>query len=179
MATREIPVPSSSLVVLVGPAGSGKSTFAARWFAPDEVLSSDRFRAAVAGDPADQSASRVAFALLHRELGRRLAQGLLTVVDATNVRRSARLSVVLRARRTGRPAIAIVLNLPVSVVHRRNAARLERVVHPAVVDTQLADLRRTIALNQLAVEGFSAVHLLSSTGEVEGARLVREPTSER
>ena len=40
----EIVLPDPSLVVLIGAAGAGKSTFAARHFAPDEVLSSDRFR---------------------------------------------------------------------------------------------------------------------------------------
>ena len=43
-------VPDPSLVLLVGAAGAGKTTFAARHFAPDEVLSSDAYRAVVSGD---------------------------------------------------------------------------------------------------------------------------------
>jgi predicted kinase len=168
-----IVVPVPSLVVLMGPAGAGKSTFARRWFAPDEILSSDALRAAVAGDPADQSASATAFAMLHRQLGRRLAAGRLTVVDATNIGRGARRSLLIRAHRTGRPAIAIVLDLPGPVVHQRNAARTERVVDARVVDDQLAALRRTLAVGQLAAEGFAAVHTLSSTMELENVRLVR------
>ncbi|MGZ6345348.1 MAG: AAA family ATPase, partial [Candidatus Limnocylindrales bacterium] len=55
----ELPVPC--LVLLVGPTGAGKTTFAARHFRPTEVLSSDRFRALVADDEADLSATADAF----------------------------------------------------------------------------------------------------------------------
>jgi predicted kinase len=173
---RRIVVPEPSLVVLLGPAGAGKSTFARHWFAPDEILSSDALRAVVSGDPADQSASTAAFAILHRQLGRRLAAGLLTVVDATNVLRAARRSLLLRARRSEQPAVAIVLNLPAPLVHQRNAGRVERIVEPGIVDRQLADLERTLALGQLGREGFSAVHVLSSPTEIDGVRLVRART---
>ncbi|MDQ3128933.1 MAG: AAA family ATPase, partial [Chloroflexota bacterium] len=78
------------LVVLIGAAGAGKSTLAARLFAPADILSSDALRAAIGGDAADQRATRPAFAILHREARRRLAEGRLVVVDATNVEMSAR-----------------------------------------------------------------------------------------
>ena len=42
-----IRLPEPCLVVLVGPAGCGKSTWAARSFRPDQVISSDRLRAMV------------------------------------------------------------------------------------------------------------------------------------
>ena len=38
-------LPSPCLVVLVGPAGSGKSTWAAAHFPADQVVSTDRLRA--------------------------------------------------------------------------------------------------------------------------------------
>lgn len=169
----EIAIPDPSLVVLVGAAGAGKSTFARRWFAPDEVLSSDDLRALVSGDPTDQSASRAAFAILHRELGARLRTGRLAVVDATNVLRSARRSLVVRASAAGHPAVAIVLDLPAGMIHGRNAARSERVVAPAVVDRQLANLRRTLTRDQLPAEGFIAVHLITSPAALDAVRVIR------
>ncbi len=121
-------LPDPSLVVLIGAAGSGKSTFAARHFAPDEILSSDALRAAISGDAADQSVNKAAFRALHAALDRRLRTGRLTVVDATNVTREARRALLDRAAAAGIPAVAIVLDLAPDLVLARNAARPDRVV---------------------------------------------------
>jgi protein phosphatase len=174
-AAAEIRVPDPALVVLVGAAGAGKSTFAGRWFRADEILSSDALRAQIAGDPADQSASAAAFALLHRRLRDRLLAGRLTVVDATNVRRPARRSLLVHAVRAGIPAVAIVLDLPRDVVHARNAARRERVVEAAVIDRQLADLGRTLGQNRLAEEGFAAIIRVGSAEDLGSLTVRRIP----
>jgi nitrite reductase/ring-hydroxylating ferredoxin subunit len=84
LVTR-IVVADPSLIVLVGAARLRKSTFAARHFAPAEILSSDAYRALIAGDETDQRATKSAFGRLHRELRQRLAAGSLSVVDATNI----------------------------------------------------------------------------------------------
>lgn len=169
-------VPDPALVVLVGAAGSGKSTLARRAFAPDEILSSDALRAAVSGDEADQRASRTAFAILHRELAKRLAAGRLTVVDATNLRREHRRPLLARARQAGVPAVAIVLDLPASTVHARNAGRA-RIVDAAVVDRQLGWLRRTVDGGRLAAEGFDPIVILRTADEVRRLEIVRDPLS--
>ncbi len=166
-------LPDPSLVALVGAAGSGKSTFAARWFAPDEVLSSDRYREIVADDPRDQGATRAAFGALHRELARRLAAGRLTVVDATSVERHARTALIRRAGAAGVPAIAIVLDLPPPLVLARNAARHERPVDPAVVVHHLAVLRASVDRGALEREGWSLVVRVSQAAELDGLRLER------
>src|SRR3954452_25035982 len=118
-----------SLVVLVGAAGAGKSTFAARHFDPAEILSSDRYREIVSGDETDQRATRAAFGRLHGDLARRLADGRLTVVDATNVEPWARLTLVRRASAAAVPAIAIVLDLPAATVLARSTAGPSRFVY--------------------------------------------------
>jgi len=48
-------VPEPCLVILCGPAGSGKSTFAVRNFPETSVVSSDRCRAMIADDEAKQA----------------------------------------------------------------------------------------------------------------------------
>lgn len=160
-------LPDPCLIVLVGAAGSGKSTLAARLFDADQILSSDAYRARISGDEADQRATRTAFAILHRELERRLRANLTTVIDATNVTSLARRSLLLRARAAGIPAVAIVLDLEPDVVLARNEARSGRVVPRAAVERQLAALARTLGRNELAAEGFLAVQLAGTAEEVQ------------
>lgn len=166
-----------SLVVLVGAAASGKSTLAARHFAPDEIVSSDALRAAVAGDETDQRASAVAFRILHRTVERRLAAGRLTVVDATNTGVAGRRPLIQRAHAAGVPVAAIVLDLPPTVVHARNAGRA-RTVDRDVIDRQLDAVRRTVDHDRLEAEGFDAVVILRSPADVEALTVTRR-VSER
>jgi protein phosphatase len=170
-----ISIPDPSLVVLIGAAGSGKSTFAARHFDPSEVLSSDRYRALIAGDEADQTVTRAAFGRLHRDLAKRLFAGQLTVVDATNVERAARRALLARSRAAGLPAVAVIMDLPAEIVLARNAARTTRVVDGAAVRLHLARLRATLdAPNaDLRNEGFGHVHLIREPTELDAARIER------
>lgn len=162
-----IDVQVPGLVVLIGAAGSGKSTLAARLFTPDEIHSSDELRAAVRGDPADQRATRPAFAILHRETARRLAAGRLVVVDATNVERAARVELLRLARSARVPAMAIVLAVPAADTHARNAGRPGRVVPAEVVDRHLGRLAAlgddALSIgSRLRAEGFAAAHVLAT-----------------
>lgn len=168
-----IGIPSDALVLLVGASGSGKTTFVAHHFAPADVLSSDVYRALVSGDPADQRATRRAFGMLHAELERRLARGRLTVVDATNVTRRARLALLVRARRAGRPVVAIVLEVTEAVAQARNCQRPARVVPEPVVSRHVRELAATLAAGHLDGEGYLDVHRLGAeaTGEVRILRV--------
>jgi protein phosphatase len=161
-----IRVPEAALVLLIGASGSGKSTFAARHFETDTVVSSDRLRGALAGDEADQQATDAAFRRLHEWLDVRLKAGTLAVVDATNVEWMRRAELISRARQHGRPAIAIVLDMPLELCLARNAAR-RRSVGAAVIRRQHEELRRS--LDRLDLEGFSAVHMRRSEAEIERA----------
>lgn len=173
----EIVIADPSLIVLVGAAGSGKSTFAARHFAADEILSSDRFRELISGDAADQSVTRPAFGRLHRELTRRLAAALLAVVDATSIEPAARRALVQRARTARIPAIAIVLDLPATVVLARNAWRPERTVAEDVVRRQLARLRAQLDGPEapIAREGFQEVVIVRDPADLDRLGVRRLP----
>ncbi|MFE1550680.1 polynucleotide kinase-phosphatase [Streptomyces sp. NPDC058718] len=171
--TQALPVTDLSLVVLVGATGSGKSTFARRHFKPTEIVSSDFCRGLVADDENDQSASKDAFDVLHYIVGKRLAAGRLTVVDATNVQQEARRQLVQLARAHDVLPIAIVLDLPEDVCRSRNAGRPDRADMPAhVIQRHRRELRRS--LRGLEREGFRKVHVLRSVEEVEAAGIVRE-----
>lgn len=158
-------IPTDAMVVLVGPSGSGKSTFASRHFLPTQVLSSDALRAVVADDASDQTATNAAFELLHSALGMRLARRRLTVVDATSVEGWARQHLLSVARRLGRPAAAIVFNLPLATCLERNAARADRQLPPAAIRRQHARMRAS--LDGLAAEGFEPLVVLSSPDEAD------------
>jgi polynucleotide kinase-phosphatase len=170
---RRLPVTDLSLVVLVGATGSGKSTFARRHFKPTEVISSDFCRGLVADDENDQSASGDAFDVLHYIVGKRLAAGRLTVVDATSVQAESRRQLVQLARQHDVLPIAIVLDMPEDVCAERNAGRPDRAGMPRhVIARHRRELRRS--LRGLEREGFRKVHILRSVEEVESAEIVLE-----
>jgi protein phosphatase len=178
----DIAIPGGSLVVLIGVAGVGKTTFAARHFRPEEVLSSDAFRGIVGEGEWDQRASRPAFAALHRALDRRLVGGRTSVVDATNVTGWARGALLARATASGSPAIAIVLDLPLAVCLAQNRARAtgaRSVAVPArAIRQQFRELKRSLRdPSALLLEGFDEVYRLGSPEAIEAVRFVRsEPT---
>jgi protein phosphatase len=169
-----IAIPDPSLIVLVGAAGAGKSTLAARLFEPDEIVSSDALRAVISGDEADQRVSGVAFRILHRTVARRLADRRLTVVDATNTVASDRGPLLAKARSGGIPAVAIVLDLDGEAVRVQNAGR-SRVVDQEAIDRHLAGVRRAVDGDLLALEGFDQVIVLRSPADAVALSVERMP----
>ena len=169
----KIAIPELCLVVLIGPTGSGKSTFAAHHFKPTEVVSSDACRAMVADDDTDQSATPDAFALLNFIAATRLRAGRLTVIDATSVQPRARKPLVGLAREHDCLSVAIVLNMPEALCLARNKDRPERAFGPHVVRNQASQLKRS--LRRLKREGFRYVFVLNSPEEVEEAFVERMP----
>ncbi len=171
---RRLKIPNLSLVLLMGASGSGKSTFAAKHFHPSEVISSDRCRGLVSGDENDQSATGDAFEVLQFIAAKRLARGLLTVIDATNVDAVSRKPLVQLAKQYHCIPVAVVLKAKERVCHARNAERADRAFGKHVVKRQTRQLRTS--MGSLRREGFRYVHVLDGPDEVERARIDRVPT---
>ena len=168
----KIAVPELALVVLVGAAGSGKSTWARARFKPTEVVSSDFCRSMVSDDEDDQAATPAAFELLHTVVRLRLRRRRLTVVDAVNARPADRRPLLLLAHEHDCAAVAVVLDAPVEVCVERDRARPGRTVGGRAIHAQHEEVRRS--LPGLRQEGFDEVHVLGP-GAMEQAEVRRVP----
>ncbi|MFZ0746358.1 MAG: AAA family ATPase, partial [Terracidiphilus sp.] len=169
----KITIPELSLVVLIGPSGSGKSSFGRKVFLPTEVVSSDACRGLVSDNENEQAATNDAFDLLHTIVRKRLGRGRLTVIDATNVQPEARKSLVELAREYHVLPVAIVFDLPEKLCQERNVSRPDRQFGPHVIRNQAQQMRRS--LRGLEREGFRYVFRLSSPEEVDAITVERQP----
>ena len=173
MPPVKIRLPELALVLLVGPAGAGKSTFAAARFRPTEVVSSDACRALVADDERDQSATAAAFEVLHLVARLRLRRRRLTVIDAVSARAADRRPLLELAHVQDVAAVAIVFDLPEEVCVEQDRTREGRTVGLRAIARQREDLRRS--LPGLQAEGFAAIWTLDSPEAARAAVVRREP----
>ena len=147
-----------TLYVLVGAAGSGKSTWAAERFARGEIVSSDALRAAVGTGEADLDASRDAFAMLDLVIAARLRRGLTTVVDSLGLDVERRRGYLAAARTAGMPAVAVLFDTDPELCRARNRERDRPVPAPALT----AQLRRArAAATELDTEGWDRVERIA------------------
>ena len=168
-----VEIPEIAVVALVGVSGSGKSTFAKRYFKPTEVLSSDYFRALISDDENNQQVTSQAFDTLYYVANKRLDLGLLTVIDATNVQREAREAVLRLAKGQNCHAVAIVFDLPEKLCRERNELRPDRNLKAHVITRQSEQLRRSV--RHLQKEGFRYVFVLKSEEDIDQVEIVRTP----
>ena len=169
MATVQIP--EFSMVMMAGPSGSGKSTLAGRLFQPTEILSSDTFRAMVADDPNEQSASREAFLLLHTALEARLRNRRLTVVDATNLEAEHRKRMMEIARENDAHIVAILMDIPIALCMERNLQPGGRNISDGRMRRQHGLMRRS--RRGLRKEGFRQTITIGSPEEADRMEITR------
>lgn len=146
---------NGQLSVMIGPSGAGKTTWldgAGDWsvhpsdlgITPSHVVSSDQIRGDLCGNFRDQTRNDEVFAALHAVVRARLTHGLPTVVDATNLKRKDRLSVVGLAG-TDAPVRYIVIDRPEDEKRRDAGWRAELPIdliakHAQTFRSQIADI---------------------------------------
>ena len=152
-----IELPSPCLVVLIGAAGSGKSTWANAHF-QGCVVSSDALRALVGEGESDLRASGDAFSLVDEIVERRLRRRLTTVIDSlgTDAERRAHWRGIAASR--GVPCHAVVMATAPADIRKWNRARTKR-VPVAVLRNQLSEMDETVAA--VLAEPFDAVQMVT------------------
>jgi protein phosphatase len=154
-----IRLPIRALVICCGPAGAGKSTFAQRHFSANQIVSSDRCRALIAGDEANQAVSGRAFDFFHRIIEHRLALGQLTVADSTAIASRARSELRRLARRHGRPVVLLAFDAGLAACFKNNCRRARHVPR-AVIREQRRRFREQGA--RFERESYFAVYRLGT-----------------
>jgi F420-dependent oxidoreductase-like protein len=157
-----IELPSPCLVVLVGPAGSGKTRWAGEHLA-EHVVSSDALRALVGEAEHDLRASADAFAVLDDVVERRLKRRLTTVIDSLGTDAAKREQWRAIAARHALPCVAVVFDVPAAQLRRQNRGRVKRVPDD-VVRRQLAEWPDVLAA--VRAEPFAAVHIAGTVALV-------------
>ncbi|MCY4634794.1 MAG: AAA family ATPase [Acidobacteria bacterium] len=161
------------LVVLIGPGGSGKTTFAKRHFRPSEVLSYDHYRSVVGDGERNATTTKDAFDVIETIAARRLRSRRLAVIDAINIAPGDRKRYVRIARDEHAPLSAIAFDLAERDCIAQNAARGSETRPQRAVRHQWRSMQRW--LNKLSAEGFHRSYRLRSPEDARGAEIVREP----
>jgi alkanesulfonate monooxygenase SsuD/methylene tetrahydromethanopterin reductase-like flavin-dependent oxidoreductase (luciferase family)/predicted kinase len=173
-------LPDPVVVVMVGPAGSGKSRWAADHFAANQIVSSDSLRAAVGRGESDLDASTDAFSLLATIVGLRMKRRLSTVIDTLGFDPVLRSEWMALAKANRLPCHAVIMSTPDALCKERNRGRTKQVPANVLAD-QLKRMRDVV--NEVAGEPFDSVHTIEAIADTShtvqtNSRVPIETTSE-
>ena len=153
----KIQVPRRTLLVLCGPAGCGKSTFAAQRFGASTIVSSDHCREMICDDVTNQQVNRDTFDLFYYIMRKRMYLGRFTVADSTALQPEARRQLRELAQRYGYFTCLLIFDIPAEVCLQRDRQR-ERRVGDAVIAYHAGLLKQ--ALVDAPQEGWNQSHIL-------------------
>ncbi len=154
----EIKIIPRTLVVLCGVAGSGKSTFAKKFFKRTQIISPDHCRAMISDNPANQAVSKHAFDLFYFIIEKRLLVGRLTVADATSLSKETRRQLIEIARKYGFRVVIVIFDIPAEICIERDQKR-PRKVGEQVIRNQYVNFIE--AKRSIPTEGFDGIFILN------------------
>jgi predicted kinase len=158
-------LPHRTLLVLCGPAGSGKSTFAQRLVAKHRhkgfqttmIVSSDACRALICDDEANQQVNRDTFDLFYYIIGKRMYQDRFTIADSTALLPDARHRLLDLAQRHHYSKYLLILNVSFETCMLRDQQR-KRKVGEEVITYHSGLLKQTLL--DVPSENWNGVSLL-------------------
>ena len=171
----ELKLPAPCVVVLVGPSGTGKTTWAHEHFAENEVVSSDSLRAMVGIDEDDQRAGTAAFDLLHRVVAERLARKLSTIIDTTGLNAKDRTGWVTAAHEADLPIYAVTFTSSFEDLEPLQETR-PRPIPKTVLRKQFSNFEK--ALEKIPDEGFDGVYEQQPIRAVTAALVATAPADD-
>lgn len=115
------------LNILVGVAGCGKSTWAAKHLGDTDIIATDQLREELTGDPADQRMNEIVFERCMERITKTLEKGGTATFDATNYNARTRALPLKRARWHNARVVAYYFDVPRTTALARNKKRERQV----------------------------------------------------
>lgn len=162
-----VTLPRRTLLVLCGPAGCGKSTFASQLVTrsaqlglrPTSIVSSDYCRALVCDDETNQQVNALTFDLFHFIIYKRMLQSVFTIADSTALRTDARRRMLGLAHRHNYATCLLIFNIDAATCIQRDQQR-RRSVGAEVITYQTSFMPKVI--QDTPLEGWNQLHMFNA-----------------